>query len=395
MADGLQPGHTFTIGGTNTELNALTAVTGTKTPGQLKAEAAANAYKAGGTNPDKTLLPGGLTPKMESGAQASAPLYTSESAANYWAKLTPKEREKTQRLLMSVGAYGQNYTPTYGYYGAEDINAFNKLAIIGEQIGKADIRDVVTEVKKDPKLINLVTTGGTTTGQKTVTSASEAAATLNDQFLNVFNSKPTKAEVTAYTNALNAKERSSKTGLSNQERQDILLGVMNQRATSLANAAQAGNKTAQTQLSDGILGRYVRDIRGAYADNGVPIDDNTVLKQATAALRSQDAYNNVMSTIQVNAKAMFPALSQYIDQGKTVKDILNPYIQLRSQILEQPVSQIKVSDLQDVASGQSLMTTNDYKKTLYSDPAWKKTNNYMQTTLGDARALLQQFGLGA
>lgn len=401
---------------------------GTKTPEQLAAEAA-------GTNPDtlttgvqqpgvsaKAAAAGASSPTGKSTTTKSKPLivapvvgfdennqpvrttalantFNDTYSISYLSSLGPAKLKKLQQDLSSLSLYPKNYAPTYGYINPDgrDAQALNGLLIVGINKNIGDVDKIITEVKKDPKLLQLARQSAgvvSGTGTKVPTTFDAAQAELTSSYLDYFNDKPTKEETKAYAAALNAAEKKSPKALTADQRKEILFNSVSQRAAKEFNLALTGDEAAANKISDGIVGKYARSIKSAYANNGITIDDNTVYKQAVQGLRSQQAYENVLDTINVQAKLQFPALATYIDQGKTVKDILNPYIQLKSQILEIPVDQIKVSDLSNVASDPNkLMSISDYKSSLYSDPAWKKTQNYMNTSMGDARALLSMMGL--
>jgi hypothetical protein len=320
-------------------------------------------------------------------------------AGQYLASKTPEQRSALQKKMVALGLYPANYTPTYGYVssGGQDEAALNGLLIVGINKGIGDVDKMAEAAAKDATLLQLAKQGAgisTSAGTKSITSLDAAAVDLNNSFMDFFNVKANKAEIQAYAGALNAAEKKSKTALTTEQRKEILLNAVGQKATSEYNLAVGGDAKSQAALTDGIIGKNYRTLKSVYADNGVPIDDKTLYKQAVQSLRGQNTYDNIVGTINIQAKTQFPALAQYIDQGKTVKDILNPYMQLKSQILEVPIEQIKVSDLTNVASDPTkLMSIADYKSTLYSDPAWKKTKNYMDTTMSDAHSLLSMMGL--
>lgn len=366
--------------------------------------AASSPGKTGLTTKSKALIQPPVIGVDEQGKSLTATDLTSRFNNTYSQKYisnkTPAQRKKLQEDMYALGLYPKGYTPTYGYVNpdGQDIKALNGLLIVGINTGKGDVDSIIKDVKKNPQLLQLARqSAGVITGKatKTLTTFDASATELTNSFLDYFNDKPTKEETKAYAAAVNAAEKKSSRALTTDQRKEILLNIVEQRAKKEYDLALTGDQAAAGKVTDGIIGKYARSIKSAYADNGIMIDDNTIYKQAVKSLRSQQAYENVLDTINVQAKLQFPALANYIDQGKTVKEILNPYIQLKSQILEKPVEQISVSEFSNVASDPNkLMSISDYKASLYQDPAWKKTKNYMDTSMGDARALLSMMGLG-
>lgn len=392
--------------GTASPSQQVTNATGVGTPGitnmsgvgsglssQAQAQIDSLNSNTGGMTTTGT-LPGGAAILLDS---KGLPVYYSGYAENWFANNQSKGGKysdliaRMQDKLKSVNAYPANYSPLRGFYSQQDVDALNRILPVADQLKEENIFKALDSIIKNPKLSNQLKTGGTVS-QKTLTSVSEAGATLTDQFLNVFNVKPTAAEVKAYTNAINAKEKSSKTALSSQERQDILLNVMNQKAAAITKTALAGDAKA---AQEGSFGATVRSLRNEYFDNGVKVTDQTLYKQAAQAMRGSEAYNNIVSDIQINAKAMLPALSQYIDQGKKVRNILNSHIQRYADIYGVDPNTVDLNQIAFVANGQNLMSTTDMVKQLWNtDPKIKETQYYKDVVTNDARSLLGMIGLG-
>lgn len=366
---------------------------GTKNVSQTAKDAVAG-LGGGGTSAIKTLLPGQQTINKDAEGNPIA-YYPVDFAENTFAKYAEAGDkagiEKVQRQLASLNVYPKGYTPKYGFYTQTDVDALKSIGMIGEQLKQPVLDKLFSAIKSDPSLLKIVQTGGVT-ATKTLTSQQESASILTEQFLNVFNVKPTAAEVKAYANAVNAKEKSSKNPISSQERQDILLNVMNQKAAAISKTALTGDTKA---AQEGSFGATVRSLRNEYFDNGVKVTDQTLYKQAAQAMRGSEAYNNIVSDIQINAKAMLPALSQYIDQGKKVRNILNSHIQRYADIYGVDPNTVDLNQIAFVANGQNLMSTTDMVKQLWNtDPKIKQTQYYKDVVTNDARSLLGMIGLG-
>lgn len=310
----------------------------------------------------------------------------------------PKEdRIALQKKMFKLGLYPKGYTPPLnGLVSQEDFDAIKKLQVVGVQIGKGDINDVIAQAQKDSKIASYLKTGGyAATGQVTVTDTKEAAATLNDFFLDMFNEKPSKEEVAAYQSALNAREKSSKGAMSAQERKDILYSVANKRISTATASALAGDGMAAEALTEGQLGKRIREIRAAYEENGISASDKTLYNLAGKSFRSQDAYDNILEDINQNVGLQWGQLGQNLKPGQTVRTRLQPYINIWSNLSGIPEDEIKTSDLQDVINADgTFKRPQEYKALKYQSKEYLNSDAYKQTVLDDTTAVLRNFGIG-
>ena len=211
----------------------------------------------------------------------------------------------------------------------------------------------------------------------------------------MFNDKPSKADLKEYHSAINAAERASKGSIGAQQAEDIMLSVATKKANELITAAKLGDPKAQTKLEAGQLGRTVRAIRNAYADNGLPVDDKKIYAKAVKAARSDVAYDNVVQGIRLNAKTQWAPFADYIDQGQSVKDLVDPYITIRSQVTGIPKEQIKMSDMTDVVDADgNLKSVTKYKSEKYQSKEYLESVNFQQQKLNDIQVVLRNFGIG-
>lgn len=310
----------------------------------------------------------------------------------------PKEdRIALQRKMYKLGIYPKGFTPAFnGLVTQEDFDAIKKLQIVGVQIGKGDIEDVIAQAQKDSKIASYLKTGGyAATGQVTVTDTREAAATLNDFFLNMFNEKPSKDEVKAYQSALNAREKSSKGAMSAQERQDILYSVANKRISKASASALSGDVTAAEALTEGQLGKRIREIRAAYEENGMAVSDKMLYNLAGKSFRSTEAYDNILEDINQNVGLQWGQLGQNLKPGQSVRSRLQPYINIWSNLSGIPEDEIKTSDLQDVINPDgTFKRPQEYKALKYKSKEYLESDAYKQIVLDDTTAVLRNFGIG-
>jgi hypothetical protein len=272
----------------------------------------------------------------------------------------------------------------------EDINAFKKILAASDLRGDIDPDTTVLSFLSNPKLSEQFF-GKIAGTVKAVTPLAALEAEMNAKFLDLFETKADKKLIKAYAGEINALE-STKAGITSQQKEDIFLKYTQQKANEVYDLTQTGTTPGGTDK--GKLGTYVRNIRAAYAANGLPVNEKDLYTKAVQSLRSQDAYNNTINGIQQSAALIFPAFKDLIAQGKTAKEILSPYISLRANILEVPTDQIKVEDMYDVGSGKDAISIQDYKNKLYASNDYRKTNGFKERSLNDMQALLQAFRIG-
>lgn len=322
------------------------------------------------------------------------PFFAPGYEQTYIKGLTPTDRAALQQKMFDLKLYPKGYVPSK-IITSEDFNAVLKLMAVGEQVGKGDINDVIKLAKTDANVKKFLQTGGyTSTATVNVTDTKEAASTLTNYFLDLFNDKPTNDEVKAYQTAINARERQTKGALSGTERNDIILSVANKRLNTITSQAIAGDVTAKGILDSGQLGKRVRELRQAYDDNGIPVSDKTLYKQVGQSLRSTEAYDNVLEEINQNAGLQWGQLAAGLKPGQTMRSKLQPYISLRAQIRGIPEDQIKVSDMTDVMNPDgTFKKTGEFKMAEYGSKDYLQSDTYKQVVLNDTQAVLRNFGV--
>ncbi len=139
-----------------------------------------------------------------------------------------------------------------------------------------------------------------------------------------------------------------------------------------------------------------------YAANmGVTLDDQTIKNQAQRVIRKVSTTQDYESLIRDHAKSMYPAYSQQIDGGQTVKDIASPYTQMMAQTLEIPDTDITLSDPNIKAALNGLssdgkptgLTLTDFEQKLRSDPRWTGTTQAQNSALSVGHTVLKDMGL--
>lgn len=375
----------------------------TATPGGVSAEAVAAAQKLfpklGGTPAAKKsdVISGVSRGQDASGKPITTVIYPAGFQESYIKNLDPKSRVALQKQMKALNLYPKNFTPLGdGTVTAEDFSALLKLVAVGEQRGLGNIQDVINLAKKDKKVQTFLQTSGYTESAPkiTYTDASESKAVLTDRFLSLFNEKPTAEELTSFQTILKNKEKAAKGGITNLEVNDIVLSLANKRIDTAAKGALKGDAAALDVLDSGTLGRRVREIKAAYYDNGIPVSDTTIYKQAGASLRDQDAYQNVLEEINNNAMTQWGKLGLDLKPGQTVRSKLQPFITTRAKIRGISEDDINVADMIDVLNTDGTVKTyKQFKLEEYKTPEYLASDNYKMTVLDDTQAVFRNFGI--
>jgi hypothetical protein len=168
-----------------------------------------------------------------------------------------------------------------------------------------------------------------------------------------------------------------------------------QYAASKIAKAELGDKDAINSLQKGNFGLALTNLRGAYADNGLKITPDSLYKTALDSALDPNKLKSNLDLIRIQAKTIFPALSDKIDAGYTVKQLLSPYLQARATILEEDPDLIDISTLSDVASDSTkgLKSLYDYQISLRNDPKWSYTKNAQDSLSTTALSLAETLGL--
>lgn len=300
-------------------------------------------------------------------------------------------------LLLRLGQIPNLYTsgqaPTAAYvqsmgnrivWRPADAKALESILLVQDQLGDATPDITLDSLISNPNLASKFF-GQVTPKAKATTSLAAIEAELNNQFLDLFETKADPGIVKAYAKEVNALELSP-AGITAQQKEDILLKYVQKKANELGTIPGTTDK--------GSLGRYVRSIRSAYDQNGLPFDEKDIYNKAVQSLRSQDAYKNVIDGIMMQASTVMPAFKDLFAQGKTAQEILSPWIYTRANILGVPAETIKVSDMYEVGSGPTAISVPDYKKLVYKSAEYKNSENYKARTLADTRTMLKAFNIG-
>lgn len=294
--------------------------------------------------------------------------------------LYPKGKAPTPEELLAI-APGKIIPIT-----EDDAAALEKVMAAADTVGD-DFETMLTNFEANPQLA--IATFGAPKGKKISLTPTDALAMEYEQsVLDYLDVKASKAEKNAYAKAVNEAERKRGGALSQLERQQLLVDSIQNKARQVFK----GDATPDSDLlRRGALGETYTTLKNTYQDYGVLVDDKLVYKQAIQSLRSKQALDNIIGKIRLQSEVSMPAIKSYIQQGLSPREALGSYIGLYSKIFNVPETQVDLTKLAPVYSGDKVMPYNDWQKYLYSLPEFKNTKLYQEQQFSDARALVRNF----
>lgn len=140
----------------------------------------------------------------------------------------------------------------------------------------------------------------------------------------------------------------------------------------------------------------------AEGDYGFKVSDAWKVGRIRNTMLGVDSKESIMDAFKKYAKSTYGAFAEEIDNGMTIKDIAEPYVQTMGRLLELNPESITVFDSKiraalterDPESGKArAMPVWRFENQLREDPRWNQTNNARQAYMSTGHSLLQQFGL--
>jgi hypothetical protein len=236
-----------------------------------------------------------------------------------------------------------------------------------------------------------------TTSTATVTDRNRAAQELLDTAKDYLGSGVAlnKNDIKAYVNELNALERKRPTvsrtgetiagGLTADEKEQLALKYIGKYVTAEG-----------IQNVGGALGSNYRTINTLAGNYGIQLDKAALRSLVLDSVSSKNGLENTQTKITNLAKVKYRALTPYIDQGLSVKDIANEYVARKAQLLELNPAGIRIDndpDIQGALTGDALIPLYQFEKSLRNNPQWQYTNNAREEASNYALTILQDFGL--
>jgi hypothetical protein len=389
----------------------------TYTAAYQKAQAAFNAVKALGVAPTKPLpSPKMVVPPVEQGQTGGATGNTGNTGTLETSGSILGVVAENETLLKSLQADLKNNFPSI-YTGSTDgrkswsetqsavTTILERRGLLPKSLQGADFRTFV----KDANSADLIITGdgaggGANLPSYTISSATDAASTINYAIKNILGRDATPKEVTDLTKVLNDAEKKNPTRTVNGRTSGGL-----DRLQLLTDIIKTG-KYADKKLGKlGTLGKLSGEYTTKQTEktnltsqtllatakaNGITLNDQQLQGYATAVKNGTDI-DTVKSQIRnLIASTMPDNVKKLMADGTDLDTIYSPYKYAMQETLEMPGDTINLNDptLRNAISSNGQMTLYDFQKSLRKDPRWQYTNNAKAEAADVTTTVLKNFG---
>lgn len=160
-----------------------------------------------------------------------------------------------------------------------------------------------------------------------------------------------------------------------------------------------GSHAALNNLRPGTIQADATRLGGIAADYGVPLSSQSAFTWAQRINEGTATSDGFTAYAIQQAKLHFPTLAEHLDQGMTVRQLADPYMQIAGQTLGVDPNSLELSDPRWAAALQHRdekgnivgpMTTLDWQRKIMTDPGY----GYDHTANAQAAAtnLVQQLG---
>lgn len=237
---------------------------------------------------------------------------------------------------------------------------------------------------------NFSISGGDATGplpSATISSDTQAQATITSVFKSILFRDPTQEELTKYKDLLNEAERKNPV----KTVKGITTGGIN-REQFLVNLVKdlPEFKTSQNQK----LLSATQDLQKAAVNNGISLTPE-LLNSYAERVRGGEDINAIKATFRDMAKLGMPdSIKKLLDQGLDLATIYSPYKSAMASVLELDPNSITLDDrtLRSAISKDGEIPLWQFQTALRKDPRWQYTNNARESVSNSVLKVLQDFG---
>lgn len=160
----------------------------------------------------------------------------------------------------------------------------------------------------------------------------------------------------------------------------------------------------QNTLRAGTIKNATAKLGGVASDYGVPLSDHTAYAWATKIAAGQATTDGFESWARQQAIREYPSLAEHLENGMTVRQLADPYLQIAGQTLGVDPNSLKLTDPKWTAALQSRdkdgkligpMTQLDWQRKIMRDPTYgyDHTANAQNAATDLVQQLGQAFGV--
>lgn len=156
---------------------------------------------------------------------------------------------------------------------------------------------------------------------------------------------------------------------------------------------------------EGQAAQYTQQLKQIYSQMGLPIGEKALNDRVQQLLSGQTTLDTYTQAALTAAKSMYPSIGHQLDQGMTVKDIADPYVQTMSNLLEVDPNTLSVfSPMIKKALQGSIVNQNGktssvstplwaFEQNVRKDPRWQYTQNAHSDVANSLQFLGQSWGM--
>lgn len=172
-------------------------------------------------------------------------------------------------------------------------------------------------------------------------------------------------------------------GVTKEEKENLLLQFVSRKAEGTDLSKIAGSIFPNLQV-----------IRNFANVMGVVLSDSD-MRQLAVGVAKGTPMETIQQQITGVAKAKFPGLTNFIDQGVRVKDIANQYIAEKADMLELNINQIDLTDndVYRAISGNVLEPIGDFRRRMRESKIFQFTDRAREEMSSMVDNVLEKFGL--
>lgn len=153
----------------------------------------------------------------------------------------------------------------------------------------------------------------------------------------------------------------------------------------------------------GVIGETVEEMEQFARAFGVNLSSDDI-RQLRADVLEGYGDQRVRDRLQKRAAEKYSVFAKDIEEGVSLRSLIQPYLQLTAELLELSPDSIDMDDrlfrqgkafqTTDESSGKIVQRTlADFERMVRKDPRWRTTDNARQTSMEMTSGILQQMGL--
>lgn len=160
-------------------------------------------------------------------------------------------------------------------------------------------------------------------------------------------------------------------------------------------------KFTSTQNLKGAAGMYEHSMKQFAAEQGVTLDRQTLLNQAQLIGRGVATEQDFKNQVTEQAASMYPAYTDQLMAGQTMKQIASPYMDVMAQDLELPDTSLTLADplIRSALNGTNAqgkpvgMDLTSFQNLVRNDPRWTSTKAAQNNMMSTGITVLKNMGL--